>query len=70
MSSDAAPTTIARGVRRAIRRCYRTVTDGRRAGGVGYPRPVNPAGIPLALSYDDVLLVPRRSTIESRSAVE
>lgn len=37
---------------------------------MGYPRPVNPAGIPLALSYDDVLLVPRRSTIESRSAVD
>lgn len=28
------------------------------------------AGIPLALSYDDVLLVPRRSTIGSRSDVD
>ncbi len=37
---------------------------------MGYPRAVNPAGIPLALSYDDVLLVPRRSTIGSRSDVD
>ena len=33
-------------------------------------RPVNTAGIPLALSYDDVLLAPRRSGIGSRSDVD
>lgn len=37
---------------------------------MGYPPRVNPAGIPLALSYDDVLLVPRRSDIGSRSDVD
>ena len=37
---------------------------------VGYPRRVNSAGIPLALSYDDVLLSPRRSGIGSRSDVD
>ncbi len=37
--------------------------------GVGYPRRVNAAGISLALSYDDVLLAPRRSSIRSRSDV-
>jgi IMP dehydrogenase len=37
---------------------------------VGYCRRVNSAGIPLALSYDDVLLSPRRSGIGSRSDVE
>ncbi|HTI33297.1 MAG TPA: IMP dehydrogenase, partial [Miltoncostaea sp.] len=31
---------------------------------------MNEAGIPLALSYDDVLLVPRRSGISSRSDVD
>jgi hypothetical protein len=31
---------------------------------------VNAAGIPLALSYDDVLLAPRRSSIRSRSDVD
>ncbi len=36
---------------------------------VGYPRRVNAAGISLALSYDDVLLAPRRSSIGSRSDV-
>jgi IMP dehydrogenase len=38
--------------------------------GLGYPRSVNAAGIPLALSYDDVLLAPRRSAIASRSDVD
>jgi len=37
---------------------------------VGYPPAVNTAGIPLALSYDDVLLAPRRSGIGSRSDVD
>ena len=37
---------------------------------VGYCRRVNSAGIPLALSYDDVLLSPRRSGIGSRSDVD
>jgi IMP dehydrogenase len=37
---------------------------------VGYPPPVNHASIPLALSYDDVLLVPRRSGLASRSDVD
>jgi IMP dehydrogenase len=31
---------------------------------------VTSAGIPLALSYDDVLLAPRRSGISSRSDVD
>ena len=37
---------------------------------MGYPRQVNSAGIPLALSYDDVLLAPRRSGIGSRFDVD
>ncbi len=37
---------------------------------MGYPRRVNAAGISLALSYDDVLLAPRRSSIGSRSDVD
>ena len=37
---------------------------------MGYPPGVNTAGIPLALSYDDVLLAPRRSGIGSRSEVD
>ena len=37
---------------------------------MGYPPAVNTAGIPLALSYDDVLLAPRRSGIGSRSDVD
>lgn len=37
---------------------------------MGYPPAVNTAGIPLALSYDDVLLAPRRSGIGSRSEVD
>jgi IMP dehydrogenase len=40
------------------------------ARGLGYPPSVNAAGIPLALSYDDVLLAPRRSAIASRSDVD
>jgi IMP dehydrogenase len=45
----------------------------RRAGDrtPGYPRPVDDSGgIPLALSYDDVLLVPRRSSVGSRAHVD
>ncbi len=37
---------------------------------MGYCRRVTSAGIPLALSYDDVLLAPRRSGIGSRSEVD
>ena len=37
---------------------------------MGYPRAVDPAGIQLALSYDDVLLVPSRSGLGSRSDVD
>ncbi len=37
---------------------------------VGYCRGVNSASIRLALSYDDVLLSPRRSGIGSRSDVD
>ena len=47
---------------------------GRRAapgGPLGYPRAVRlQADIPLALSYDDVMLVPRRSTLRSRGLVD
>lgn len=44
---------------------------GRRGSeAVGYPPGVTAAGIPLALSYDDVLLAPRRSRIRSRGEVD
>ncbi len=64
------PTTSARGGRSAIGRCYLTAARGRGRGEVVYPRAVTSAGIPLALSYDDVLLTPRRSGLASRSDVD